>query len=226
MRERSRLVEHGDAGATERLERTAALDEHAELRRAGDAGNDGDRHGEDQRAGCRHDQHGERADRVARPDPGAAGEQQSQGEEPEREAVRHANGRGLALLGLLDEADDRCIGAFRGGTQGDEIEGRADRRRAAQRFVAAPQRDGQGLAGQRRGVDHALVAGDGAVHGQHFALADEQRVARQHGFDRHLFEALLRVLHGGARHPAEQRGHLAARAALGIVFEILAARIH
>ena len=64
--ERAGLVEQQDACPRDGLERTAALDDDPALRRAADAGHDRDRGGQEQRAGRRHDQHGERAHRVAR----------------------------------------------------------------------------------------------------------------------------------------------------------------
>ena len=52
------------------LQRDAALDDHPARGGAGEAGGDGDRRGEDQRAGCRHDQHRHGSDGVTRHDPG------------------------------------------------------------------------------------------------------------------------------------------------------------
>ena len=59
-RQRAGLVEHHGVRARQRLERPAALDQDAAPGRLRDAGDEGDRRGQDQRARRRRDQHGER----------------------------------------------------------------------------------------------------------------------------------------------------------------------
>ena len=65
LRQRAGLVEHQRPHGGERLDRLAALDQDAELGGARQAGDDGDRHRQDQRTGRRHHQHRHGADRVA-----------------------------------------------------------------------------------------------------------------------------------------------------------------
>ncbi len=125
--ERAGLVEQEDACPGDGLERTAALDDDPALRGAADAGHDRDGRREEQRAGRRHDQHGQGAHRVAGGHPGVARDDQRQGHEQERVAVGQAHERRLRRLGLLDEAHDAGVGAVLRGGGGHA--GRTGRRR-------------------------------------------------------------------------------------------------
>ena len=59
-------------GPGQRFQRTAALDQNAAPGGLGDAGDEGDGGGQDQRAGRGDNQHGEGAHRIARKNPGTA----------------------------------------------------------------------------------------------------------------------------------------------------------
>ena len=69
-RQRPGLVEQHGMGARQRFQRAAALDQNAAPRGLRDAGDEGDRGGQDQRTRRRGDQHGEAADHIVRDQPG------------------------------------------------------------------------------------------------------------------------------------------------------------
>ncbi len=220
------LVEDERPDPGEHLQRPAALDEDAAARRPRDAGDDGDGHGEDQRAGGRHHEHREPADRIAGEEPGPAGDRHRHRQEEEGEAVGEPYHGRLRPLGRLHHPDDAGIGALRRRTRHREVERLAGIGRTALDGLAAHPADRDRLAGERREVEHRRLRGDGAVGGDHLAAADEEPVAFDHRVDGHLLEDVAAPPHRGLRRALEKGGHLAPGAAGGARLEELPARIH
>ena len=152
-RQRAGLVEEHGVRAGERFERPAALDQDAAPRRLRDAGDEGDRRRQDERAGGRGDDHRQRADGIAGEEPGKAGDRDGEGEEEERVAVGEPDEGRLGGLGRRDQADDTGIGALAGGPRRDHLEGFAGIERAAEDRRRFGPLDGHRLAGQGRFVD-------------------------------------------------------------------------
>ena len=151
-----------------RMPRRAACD---------DAGDEGDRRRQDERARRRRDQHREAADRIARQEPGRAGDDQRDGQQQQRVAVGQADERRLGGLRGGHQPHDARIGAFAGRRGGAHLESLAGVERAAARRLAFPAVDRDRLAGQRRLVEHGARAGDDAVDRDDFAGAHQDRVA-------------------------------------------------
>ena len=196
-RERARLVEHDGVGARERLERAAALDENALARRLGDAGDEGDRRGQDERARRRRDQHREPADRIARQQPGRAGDEQRDGQEQQGVAVGQTDERRLRGLRRRDQAHDARIGALARRRGGAHLEGLAGIERAAARGLALAAVDRDRLSRQRRLVEHGARAGDHAVHRHDLAGAHQDGIADRDLLDGDVLEFRARLC--GAR---------------------------
>ena len=142
-RQRAGLVEQDGMRARQRLKRAAALDQDAAPRRLRDAGDEGDRRGEDERARrCRH-QHREAADEIAGDQPSDGGEHERHGQENQRIAVGKPHERRLRGLRRGHQAHDARIGAFAGNRGSHQFEGLAGIKRAAEgRRAAQPWRPG------------------------------------------------------------------------------------
>ena len=194
--------------------------------RAREAGNDGDGHSENERTRGRHHQNGDHADRVLRPGPRAAGNDEGRDQEDERVAVGEPHHRRPRALRRFDEADNAGIGTLRGWTRRDEIEGLADVGRSAYHGLAGRALHRQRFTRQRRLVEHGERTCERAVGRHDLALADHEPVTRYDQVDVDLLELAIAVAHRGARRPRQQRRHLAARVSLSEVFQILSARIH
>ena len=151
-----------------------------------------DRRGQDQRARRRDDEHGERAHRVARKGPGETGDHGRDRQEDRGVAIGDPDeGRALAA-GLLDEPHERGVGALGGRPQRAQLERRAGAARPAAHLPAAADRDRQRLAGERRLVDHRLLALDHPVDRDDLARADDHTVAGNDDLHRHLDQLLAR----------------------------------
>ena len=72
----------------------------------------------------------------------------------------------------------------------------------------------------------ADALGHRAVDRHHVAPADQQPVAGLEQFEGDLLQLAVPVPDGRARHPRQQRGHLATGRLLGEALEVLAAAIH
>ena len=98
-------------------------------------------------------------------------------EEDRRVAIGDPDeGRALAA-GLLDEPHERRIGALRRRTQRAQLEGRAGAARPASHLPTAADRDRQRLAGERRLVEHSLLALDHPVDRDDLSRADDHTIA-------------------------------------------------
>ena len=224
--QRARLVDHDRADGREHFERPAAFDKNAALGGAGDAGDDRNRHREDERAGGGDDHDRQPAYRVAGGEPRGPGYRQGREQEPDGEAIRQAHHRRLRPFGRFDHADDAGIGAFGRGMRGDKVERGADIGAAAQDWSVASPLDRHRFPGQGQFVENGDAFADHAVDRRDFALADKDAVAGAELFDRHLDQAAVEIAHRALGHALEQRRHLAARAPDGDALEELAAGIH
>ena len=159
------------------LQGGAALDDHAPLGRPGEAGDDRDRRGEDQRARRGHDQHGHGPDRD-RPRPARPRRPRRQADDQEQRgvAVGQPHERGAGGLGLGHEADDAGVGAVVGRSWSPG--GRRGRRRSPRRCARRHRRplDRERLAGEGRLVEHGGAVGDQTVDGNDLARLDQQQV--------------------------------------------------
>src|SRR5205823_13713819 len=116
------LVEGHRPGLAELLDHAGTLDDHPCPGRARDAGDEGDRGGEDQRARrCDHE-YGQGADSVARQPPGETGDRYGQGQEDDRVPVGQPDEGRPLRLGLPDEPDDAGVCALDGGTDRPQLE--------------------------------------------------------------------------------------------------------
>ena len=226
MRQGAGLVDHQRAHLRQRFERPAALDQDALLGGAGQSGHERDRYGEDERTWRRYHQHGDRADRIAAPEPGRRRERDGRREEHHGVAVGEARHRRPRALRGIDQADDARIGALGGAPRGGKLECLAGIHRSAHDGIARLLLHRHRFAGQRRLVEHREPFGDRAVDRHHVALAHHQPVAGLDRRERNLFQRAIAVAHGAAGHAGEQRGHLAAGATLGEALQVLPAGIH
>ena len=190
------------------------------------ARDDGDRHGEDQRTGRRHDEHGDGADGIVGPEPRRGRHRQGDAEEHQGVTVREARHRRPGVLCRLDQTHDPRISALGGRARSEEIESLSDIRRAAHHRLAPPPLHGDRLPRQRRLVEHGEPARHGAVHRHDVALAYQQEVTRHDGIEVHLLKPAVAMAHGEAGQAREERRHLSTRPTFGETLEILAASVH
>jgi hypothetical protein len=185
-----------------------------------------ERHGENERAWCRHHQHGDGADRIGTREPSHSRQHDGRGQEQQRVAVGEPRHRRARALGGGDQADDPGIGALGGAARCHEMEGFPGIARAAHDEVADLLLHRHRFTGQRRLVENGQAFRDLAVNGDHVALADHQPVARLDHVEVDLFQLTVAVPDGAARNARQQRRHLVPGAALGEALEVLAAGIH
>ena len=225
--QRAGLVDHQRLDVGKHFQAAAALDQHADARRPRHAGDDRHRHRQDQRAGGCHHHHRQPAHRVAGGEPRRAGDGERRHQEQDGEAVGEPRDWRALAGRLLDQPDDAGIGALRRRPPDDQVEGLAGIGGAAHHLAAGRPAHRQRLAGQRRLVEHRLVArGDGAVGRHHLAAAHQHAVAHRKRLDRHLLQFAVLVAQREFRRALEQCRHLAAGAARRIALEELAAGIH
>ena len=131
--------------------------------------------------------------RTGSPDsePGRRGDGQRERDEDEGVAVREADERRLAVLRLLDEADDPGVGALGGRRGGAKIErgpGVDGPRGDLVAFLAGHQ---AGLAGERGFVEDGRAPDDHPVDRHDFAGTDREQVAGDDGLDRGRLEPAI-----------------------------------
>ena len=151
------------------------------------------------------------ADRIARQQPGRAGDEQRDRQQQQREAVGQADERRLRGLRRRHHAHDAGIGALAGGGGGAHLEGLAGIDRAAARGLAAcGASTGIGSPVSADFVDHGARAGDHAVDRHDLAGAHQDRVADRDLLDRRRPRSLRRA--GDARCAARGRRAISDRA--------------
>ena len=204
----SGLVEQDGVGARQLLQRPAAFDQDAAPGRPGDAGDEGDRRRQDERAGRGRDQHREAAHQIAGEEPGGAGHRERQRQEQERIAIGEPHERRLGGLRRRHQPHDARIGAFAGDRRRRHLEGLAGIQRAAEELRALRLDHRDRLAGQRRLVDHGAVAADHAVDRNDLAGAHQHPVADRDVADRHVLDARAGQPMRQARRPVDQRAQV------------------
>ena len=190
--ERASLVEDDDVGVGQCLEIVRTLDEDALLGRPTDASEEGERNGDDQGAGARDDEEGERtqkpggeaAEKVTRDERPHHGEGDGREDDDGRVDVGKARDEALAprlvLAGVLHEVED-----LRGGGLA-ELLGHAsahdagDVHAARDDLVARRDVAGRALAGERHGVEARRALHDLAIEGYLLPRTNENRVSHVH----------------------------------------------
>ncbi len=171
------LVEQDRAGAAERLDRPAALDDDPLPRRARETRDERDRGCQDQRARRRDDEHGERTHGVARERPGEPRDGCGHGQEDDRVAVGHADERRPLLGRAPHEPHDAGVGRLARLADHAQVEGLAGVGGSREDLAVGRDRDWERLPGQRGRVDHRLMrAGHHAVGGDHLTRPDHEHV--------------------------------------------------
>ena len=123
--ERAGLVQEQRAHPCQRLQRAATLHQHAAPGTARQAGDDGHRHAQDQRAWCGDHHDGETTHRVTAPGPGDPREREGEGGKQDGGPIREPGGRRLCLLRLPNEPHDARECAVCSSRRGDHVERRA-----------------------------------------------------------------------------------------------------
>ena len=141
-------------------------------------------------------------------------------------AIGEADERRLAVLCLLDEADDPGVGALGGRRGGAKVERGPGVDGARGDLVALLAGHQAGLAGERGFVEDGRTPDDHPVDRHHFAGADRQQVTGDDGLDRGRLEPAIEISLDVPRCPSEQRGQFAVRAALRVALQRLAGREH
>ena len=224
--ERSGLVEQQHGRSAESLERRAALDDDASRGAARQPGDDRHRRGKDQRAGCRYDQHGERAHRIAAPPPGDRRQSQGEWQKDQGIAVGEAHEGSLRRLRFLHQADDAGVGALIRRRHRPQVERSAGVDHAAAYRLAVGAGHRPGLAGQRRFVEHGGAVEGEAVDRDDLAGLHQQEVARPDVLNLRRRQDAIFVAVNDPRCVGEQRVELAARAGVGEGFESESSRQH
>ena len=202
-RQSAGLVEHHGVDARERLQRAPALDQYAAASGLRGSSDKSRRRREDQGTGRRRHEHRERSNRIARKPPGGASDAKRDRQKQKRVTIRHANKRGLGGLRRRDHSNDACIGAVAGRRGRLHLKGLADVDRAAADGFARAPHDWNGLARQRRLVDHGAGADDLTVDRNDLAGAHQYCVPDRDLVDRHIFDECRRSC--GARGAARDR---------------------
>ena len=209
--ERPGLVQQHGGAPGQALEHPAVLHHDPAARRRRQAGDQGDRRGQDERAGRGDDQDGHRAGRAAQR-PRHPGHGQAQRQEPQGVPVGEPDERRLRVLRLADQADDAGVGAVRRAGRGPQVErpGRVDG--AAAQRVTPGVLDRQRLPGERGFIQHGGIGGQRAVHGDDVARRDEQQVTGHDLVQGHGLQRSVPVAPGGARRPGQQGAQVVPRA--------------
>jgi hypothetical protein len=108
------LVQQDGSCVAKLLDHRRALDHHARPGSPGDSRHQCDRDGEDERARRRDDEDRERTHGIAAQRPGGGGKQHRRRQQDRGVAVGHPHERRALGARLLDEVDDRRVGALRG----------------------------------------------------------------------------------------------------------------
>ena len=169
--QRAGLVKHGSAGLGQRLQIVAALDQNAHAGRAADAAKEGQRDGDDQRAGAADDQESQRAHDPVCPVPG-----KNRGYKRQHQR-RHADGggvvagkfgdkvldRGFFQAGIFHQIEDFCHGGLAVQLAGGDAQHAVAVDAAADDLVAGAHAARAAFAGQGGGVQGAFARKHGAV---------------------------------------------------------------
>ena len=232
LRDGRRLVEQDGIHVGGALQGFRALDEHPEARAPPRCRHDRDGRCKPQRAraGNHDDAHAEIERRRHVPrgkQPCKKGDQRN-GEHRRNEDRRNLIGKFLngrfARARLAHHADNgREHGIFPHFFRFDfQIPARHERR--AHGAASLGEFDGQALARDRRLIDKGVPLDHNAVHGDGFALSDDERIARRHVRKRDLFLFSLPLDGDGIGRKAAEFFDLPPRAAFALIFQPFAQR--
>ena len=124
-REGAGLVEEQDLGVGQPFEWPTALHDDTATSGPRQTGDDGDRCGEDERAGRGDDQHGDGPRQLTGHRPRRSGDADAHDEEDEGVAIGQAHERRVGRRGLLDQPHDAGVGRVVGPCAGEQVEGTA-----------------------------------------------------------------------------------------------------
>ena len=184
------------------------LDHDAAARGARESRDQGNRRGQDQRAGRGDHQHRHGAYRIAAGGPRETGDRQRYREQHHGVAVGHAQERCPLGLRLADEPDHAGVGALGGRPLGAQLERGAGVDRPTADRPTRRDAHGQGLPGEGRLVDDRGPGGQRAVHRHNLARADHDHVADPQALDRDLFERAANPAMCDAGRALDQRRQL------------------
>ena len=224
--QRAGLVEQHGVGARQRLERAAALDQDAAPGRLRDAGDEGDRRGQDERARRRRHQHGQAADEIAGDEPGDEGERQRDRQEHQRIAVGKPHERRLGGLRRGHQTHDAGIGALAGDR--DAVISNVSPVFNAPLKAAAPRALTTGI-GSPVNADLSIVAICEVTMPSTGTTSPARTSSRSPDgdlADRHVLDALADAAMRHARRAIDQRAQIVLGAGDRDVLEHIAAGIH
>src|SRR5690606_2703467 len=174
------LVEGDVPDVAEAFEDGPALDDDAELAGRADRGDHGDGHRDGQRTrGGGHEHHQGAGDPGLRVTGQGAderdehGQDQDPGHQGSGDAVGEPGAVPLLGLGLLDQAHDRGQGVVGAGRGRLDLQGTSGVDRPGGHLVTRADLDGDGLTGDRRGVQAAVPGSDDAVGGDALTGPDD-----------------------------------------------------
>src|SRR5690606_12949803 len=184
--ERAGLVQGQGGDLTCVLQIVAALDQDAALGGSPDTGDDGDRRGNNQRAGAADDQQRQRQLDVPGQKEGDAAEADDERCIPAGEALDEALHRRLFFLGFFHAADNARQRRVRADARGAQAQQAGLVDRAGEQLVAGTLLDGKRLARDGALVHSRAPADDDAINRYLAARLDENDFVRQHFVRRDL----------------------------------------
>ena len=167
MGQGARFVKYDRVRPGNRFQILAALYRDAAVSGLPHGGKDRQRHGQLQRAGEVHHQHGQGAVDIPGQQPGGGAARQGVGHQLVRQVCRPVLRQGLQLFRLLDHGDDLIVSAAAGLLLHTEDAFALLHHRTGVYGGAGALGDGDGFTGQGRLVDHDLALQNHAVQGDH-----------------------------------------------------------
>ncbi len=226
MGEGAGLIKQHGAGTADLLDGSAVLDDGVVFGGAVDAGEDGDGHGQNQRAGRGDHQHRQHGACVAGDQPAECAHRQRHRGEHHRRAVGEALDRRAVALRLAHQGDNALVLAVGGGAQRLYLEGALLIDGAAEQAVSRRDIHHHRLAGQRRLVYGGYAGQHAGIDGHQFARLDQEPVAgtRLGGGD--VGKLAIAQPVGDARRAGHQRLQRPGGAVKGVALQRLAAALH
>ena len=198
----------------EKLERLGVLHQHARLRSAADAGDEGDGRGQAERAGAGDDEHGHgihegvnQARLGSEPEPQPERHHCDAGDcrhEPGGHPVRQPLDWCFAFLRLFDEADDLGQQRVTADALGVHHETAGRVKRAAGNGIAGSLGHRTRFAGQHRFIDVAGALGHAPIHRNLLSGAHPQKITGNNVGERHVLLAALADPMGALRRKAHE----------------------
>ena len=225
-RQRPGLVEQHGMGARQRFQRAAALDENAAPCGLRNAGDEGDRRGQDQRTRRRGHQHGEATGQIVRDQPGNQGNDERYRQENQRIAIGKPDEWRLCGLRRRHQPHDAGIGAGTRFRRRRQFEGLPGIQRAGEQGHATRLADRDGLAGQRGFVDRRCSRYDDTIDRNDLAGPDHQQVADRDCGYRHVLDVVIAPSVSLARRAVDQRTQIMLGSRHRNILEHVAAGIH